>query len=385
MCDTGTVIRASSRIDAIPSYEAGLSTSEVLARYGVAHAVKLASNESPYPPLPQVEAVIAAGVGGLNRYPDAPARGLRRALADRHGVAPEQVTVGNGSCELLLLAGQALLDPGTTLVHAAPSFSLYGHLAAAAGAEAVEVPLAEDDGHDLDAMAAAIDERTRLVIVCNPNNPTGVRRTADEIEAFLDGVPEDLAVLVDEAYADFVTAPDAGRTMSMARERPNLLVLRTFSKAHGLCGLRVGYGVGAPGWVEALDKVRQPFNTNALGQAAALESLRHPAALDRRVRETVAERERMQGALARTAWAFTPSDANFILVRPDPGRAANGRSVHEQLLRMGVIVRDGAALGCPGRLRVSIGTPQENTAFLDAQAALAGAAPRQTTTGRTHE
>ncbi len=149
------------------------------------------------------------------------------------------------------------------------------------------MPLADDDGHDLEAMAAAVDERTRLVIVCNPNNPTGVYRGADEIERFLDALPEDLAVLVDEAYFEFVDRPDAGRTMSMARERPNLLVTRTFSKAHGLCGLRVGYGVGGAGWIDALDRVRQPFNTNALAQAAALESLRHPAALERRVRETV--------------------------------------------------------------------------------------------------
>ena len=166
-------------------------------------------------------------------------------------------------------------------------------------------------------MAAAVDERTRLVIVCNPNNPTGVYRGADEVERFLDALPEDLAVLVDEAYYDFVDRPDAGRTMSLARERPNLLVTRTFSKAHGLCGLRVGYGVGGAGWVDALDRVRQPFNTNALAQAAALESLRHPAALERRVRETIGERVRVQEALAATSWAFTPSQANFILVEPD--------------------------------------------------------------------
>ena len=375
-------IRSSPRLDAIPRYEPGLTTAEVLARYGLERAVKLASNESPFPPLPEVEAVVAAGVAGLNRYPDGRARALRRALAERHGVGPDEVVVGNGSCELILLAGQALLDPGTTVVHADPSFALYPHLAAAAGAEALPVPLAPDDGHDLDAMAAAVDERTRLVIVCNPNNPTGVYRSADAIEAFLDLIPEDVAVLVDEAYHDFVDLPDSGRVVSMARERPNLLVTRTFSKAHGLCGLRVGYGVGGASWVGALDRVRQPFNTNALGQAAALESLRHPAALDRRVRQTVAERERMQSALAETGWAFTPSRANFILVTPDSDPVAGSSGVHEQLLRLGVIVRDGASLGCPGRLRVSVGTPEENAAFLDARARLAPS-PRETREGRT--
>lgn len=372
-------IRISERLDAIPRYEPGLTTAEVLARYGLERAVKLASNESPFPPMPEVLEVVSAGAAALNRYPDAPARALRRALAERHGVGPDGVVVGNGSCELILLAGEALLDPGTTVVHAEPSFSLYPHLAAAAGAEAVAVPLADDLGHDLDSMAAAVDERTRLVIVCNPNNPTGVHRSADEIERFLDMLPEDLAVLVDEAYFDFVDRPDAGRTMSMARERPNLLVLRTFSKAHGLCGLRVGYGVGAASWIDAIDRVRQPFNTNALAQAAALESLRHPHELERRVRAVMAERSRVAAELSATTWGFTPSQANFILVRPD----AEASGVHEQLLRLGVIVRDGAALGCSGHLRVSIGTPEENDAFLSARARLARSAPRETRPGRT--
>lgn len=379
----GVSIRVSPRLEAIPRYEPGLTTAEVLARYGIQSAVKLASNESPFPPLPEVVEVVAAGMAGLNRYPDGPARALRRALAERHGVGPDEVVIGNGSCEIILLAGQALLDPGTTIVQATPSFSLYGHLAATAGAQTVAVPLADDDGHDLEAMAAAVDERTRLVIVCNPNNPTGVYRSADAIERFVDSLPEDLAILIDEAYYDFVDRPDVGRTLSLARERPNLLVTRTFSKAHGLCGLRVGYGIGGSGWIDALDKVRQPFNTNALGQAAALESLRHPFPLERRVREVMAERARVEAALAETTWAFTPSQANFILVRPDSDPAAGSSGVHEQLLRLGVIVRDGASLGCPGRLRVSIGTPDENAAFLSARAQVAGAAPRKTQPGRT--
>ncbi len=376
-------IRTSDRLAAIPRYEPGLTTAEVLARFGIESAVKLASNESPFPPMPEVAEVVARGTAGLNRYPDAPARGLRRALAERHGVAPEDVVIGNGSCELILLAGQALLDPGTTVIHADPSFSLYPHLAAAAGADALPVPLADDLGHDLDTMAALVDERTRLVIVCNPNNPTGVYRSADEIERFLDLLPEDLAVIVDEAYYDFVDRPDAGRTMSLARERPNLLVLRTFSKAHGLCGLRVGYGVGAASWIQAIDQVRQPFNTNALAQAAALESLKHPHELERRVRAVMAERSRVASALADTRWAFTPSQANFILVTPDPPPGTGEAGYHEQLLRQGVIVRDGDPLGCPGSLRVSIGTPDENDAFLTARARLAGTAHRETRPGRT--
>lgn len=370
-------IRVSSRLDAIPRYEPGLTTAEVLTRYGLESAIKLASNESPYPPLPQVEEVVRAAIGGLARYPDGAGRALRRALAERHGVGPEQVVLGNGSCELILLAGEALLDPGATVVRGDPSFALYPHLAAVAAAGDVPVPLAGDGGHDLDAMLGHIDERTRLVIVCNPNNPTGVYRSPDEIERFLDQVPHDLAVLVDEAYFDFVDRPDAGRTMSLARERGNLFVIRTFSKAHGLCGLRVGYGVGGAGWVEALDKVRQPFNTNALAQAAALESLRHPAELSRRVAETVAERARVEQGLRDLGVPFTPSRGNFILLAADSGAHPDASRVHEELLRRGVIVRDGAALGCPGRLRVTIGTSDENTAFLAALAGVREAAPTE--------
>ncbi len=364
-------IRTSDRIAGIPHYEPGLTMAEVMDAYGLSSVVKLASNESPFPPLPEVKAVIDAGLEGLNRYPDGAARALREALADRHAVDPGQIAVGNGSCELIVHAGTALLDPGTTVIHADPSFAMYPHLVAESGAEGIAVPLAPDGGHDLDAMAAAVDERTRLVIVCNPNNPTGVYRSADEIERFLDLIPDDLAVLVDEAYYDFVAEPDRGRVSVLARTRPNLLVTRTFSKAYGLCGLRVGYGVGSEAWVRALDAVRQPFNTNQLAQVAALESLRHPHVIQARVDEAIAERDRVSAALTEMGVPFTRSHGNFILLGPpDPGMDA--RVLHEELLKRGVIVRDGSALGCPGTLRVTIGAPQENDAFLTALAAVAG-------------
>jgi len=357
----------SSRLAAIPYYEPGLTTADVLARYGLDAAVKLASNESPYPPLDAVQAVLRDGVAALNRYPDGAARALRAEIAERHGLDPGQIAIGNGSCELVLLAGQALLDPGTTLVYPEPSFGLYAHLAAAAGAVGVGVPLDAAGRNDLAAMAAAIDERTRLVILCSPNNPTGGYLAAASVEAFLDGLPEDLPVLLDEAYYDFVTEADRGRPLSQARLRPNLLLLRTFSKAHALSGLRVGYGMGSRAWVAALDRVRQPFNTSSLAQAAALESLRHPAALDRRIQETIAERARVASALESMGVRFTPSQANFILVAPD---ADDG--IHGRLLAAGVIVRDGDALGCPGTLRVSMGSPSENDAFLTALAKVLG-------------
>jgi histidinol-phosphate aminotransferase len=358
-------LRISPRLAAIPTYEPGLTVAEVLARYGLDDAVKLASNESPFPPLPEVAEVVRAGAAGLNRYPDAYARALRGDLAERHGVDLDQVVIGNGSCELILLAGQALLDPGTTVVHAAPSFAIYPHLAEAAGAEAVAVALAEDRGHDLDAMAAAVDERTRLVVICNPNNPTGVYRPADAVERFVDGLPDDVAILVDEAYFDFVDQADAGRVMSLARSRPNLMVTRTFSKAHGLSALRVGYAVGGRDWIRAIEKVRQPFNANALAQAAARESLRRRSAIAERAAAAVAERARVAAQLTESGVPFTPSRANFILLDADsPG--SGEAEVHEGLLRRGVIVRRGSALGAPGTLRVTIGSREQNDVFLAA-------------------
>lgn len=355
----------SPRLSAMPTYEPGLTMAEVMAKYGLESVIKLASNESPYPAIPEVAEVVRAGAEGLTRYPDAHARDLRGRLADQHGVPPGQIVLGNGSCELILLAGQALLDPGTAVVHADPSFAIYPHLAAAAGARAVPVPLADDDGHDLWGMAAAIDGDTRLVVICNPNNPTGVYRSANEIEEFLDQVPPDVPVLVDEAYNDFVAHPDRGRVLSLARERPNLLVTRTFSKAFGLPGLRVGYGVGSPEWVDALDRVRQPFNTNALAQAAASAALKRRSVVERQVAELTAERTRLQDALAGLGVAFTPSQANFVLIGVGAS-AEEAAIVHENLLRQGVIVRNGASLGVPGRLRVTLGTKDENDAFIDA-------------------
>ncbi len=355
-------IRASQRLEAIPTYEPGLTTAEVLARYGLSAAIKLASNESPYPPLDAVQAVVRGGVESLNRYPDAYGRVLRAQLAERHHVEIDQVVLGNGSCELILLAGQALLDPATTVVHADPSFAIYPHLAAASGAEAIAVPLEDDGGHDLMTMAAHVDERTRLVIVCNPNNPTGVYRGADELERFVEMIPDDVAIVIDEAYHDFVDLAESGRMISLARRRSNVLVTRTFSKAFGLPGLRVGYGVGGQGWIQALEKVRQPFNTNALAQAAALAALGERSAMAERVASIVSERDRVQAALQERRVPFLPSRANFILV----GAPSWDHGVHESLLRLGIIVRDGAPLGVPGRVRVTIGTPQENDAFLAA-------------------
>ena len=261
-------IRVSPRLEAIPRYEPGLTTAEVLARFGLERAVKLASNESPFPPMPEVAEVITAGHRRPQPLPRRP--GARPAAGA--GGAPRGGP-GRGGDRQRLVRADPLRGPGAArpgderrarrpVVRALPAPRRGGR--ARAPCRCRWRPTSATTST---RWRRRWTRRTRLVIVCNPNNPTGVYRSADEIERFVDALPEDLAILVDEAYFDFVDRPDAGRTMSLARERPNLLVTRTFSKAHGLCGLRVGYGVGGSGWIAAIDKVRQPFNTNALAQA----------------------------------------------------------------------------------------------------------------------
>ena len=350
-------IRASQRLEAIPTYEPGLTTAEVLARYGLSAAIKLASNESPYPPLDAVQAVVRGGVESLNRYPDAYGRVLRAQLAERHHVEIDQVVLGNGSCELILLAGQALLDPATTVVHADPSFAIYPHLAAASGAEAIAVPLEDDGGHDLMTMAAHVDERTRLVIVCNPNNPTGTYNTLEEFVSFLRAVPKRVVVAVDEAYYEYVTAPDYPQTLSLREEYPNLVALRTFSKIHSLAGLRIGYRIGHADLVTELHKTREPFNVNSLSQAAALACLENWRVVPERALRNERERERLAAHLKALGFRVTPSQANFLLARCD----GNAGQLTTALLHKGVIVRPMHAFGLgEGALRISVGLPEEN-------------------------
>ncbi|MGX6447772.1 pyridoxal phosphate-dependent aminotransferase, partial [Patulibacter sp. S7RM1-6] len=247
----------------------------------------LASNECPDPPLPEVVEAASAALAATNRYPDPSYLPLREALAAHSGVEAERIAVGNGSCDLLLALGEALLEEGTELVHAWPSFSVYPHLEAATGATAVRVPLDADHRHDLDAIADAITERTRLVIVCNPNNPTSTAVGLDALRAFVRRVPEDVVVLLDEAYVEFAEAYRPEDSIALLDEHPHLIILRTFSKLYGLAGLRVGYGLcSTPELVGAVARVRQPFSLNVAAAAAATEALRHPGATGARIAAT---------------------------------------------------------------------------------------------------
>jgi histidinol-phosphate aminotransferase len=350
------------------AYEPGLPLELVMARYGLDRVVKLASNEFPLPPFPAVKEAVVAALDDLNRYPDGHCTALREALAAHYGRRPEQVIVGNGSCELLMLLGDALLEAGDAVVFADPSFVVYGDICRRHRARAVTVPLV-DFSHDLEAMAAAVTPRTKMVIVCNPNNPTGTYVPTEEVAALAAALPDDVLLVVDEAYNEFVTRDDRDGCLALQAGRDNVVVLRTFSKIYGLCGLRVGYGLCSPAVHDAVEKLRQPFNVNRLAQVAATEALRHQDEVARRREANARVRARMVAALAERGLATVPSEANFMLVQAT-GLAVSPERVFEELLRRGVIVRDGASLGCPGWIRVSVGTEEETEVFLAAMDAL---------------
>ena len=350
-------IELNARVRDIPAYPAA-ETYE----YG-GELVKLASNETPWAPHPAVLEAVEGAMGALNRYPDPAKSVLRARIAERHELPAGRVAVGNGSCELLLAAAEAMLEPGAEIVYAWPSFSMYPHLAAMTGARAVTVPLDAEDRHDLDAMAAEVTAATRLVLVCNPNNPTATALAVERIDAFVAALPRHVLVILDEAYVEFSTLQDPFTSLELLERHPNLVLLRTFSKVYGLCGLRVGYALGSEDFRLAVDRVRQPFSVNALAQAAASEAIRHQDEVERRVERTAVERFHVEEALAERGLETADSEANFSWVSlGDRDEAA----VMRALAARGVIVRAGAALGAEGRLRVTYGTRAENDRFLEA-------------------
>jgi histidinol-phosphate aminotransferase len=347
----------------LPRYEAGLPSADASERYGVAEVVKLASNESPYPPHPAVIEAISEAAARINRYPDPAAKLLRRRLAERHETDPARIAVGNGSCEILLAAAEALCEPGAEIVFAWPAFSIYPHLPALTGAREIRVPLAEGDVHDLESMLAEVTAATQLLLVCNPNNPTGTHLPADQIGAFCERVPGHVTVILDEAYVDFQTNDDPDASVDLMAEFPNLVCLRTFSKNHGLAGLRVGYALCAPQLRAALDAVRQPFSVNTLAQAAATEALSHSDDLADRVERTIVERVTVEEGVRELGLVTPTSQANFSWVEVGD---RDEQEVIDGLGSRGVIVRGGTSLGGPGHIRVNYGTRAENERFLEA-------------------
>jgi histidinol-phosphate aminotransferase len=325
--------------------------------------VKLASNETPWAPHPAVLEAVEHELKSLNRYPDPDKATLRRRLADRFGTQPGRIAIGNGSCEILLAAADALLEPGAEIVYAWPAFSMYPHLAAMSGARALEVPLDSEGRHDLEAMAREVTAATRMVLVCNPNNPTATAVAVEEIDAFVGDLPRHVCVVIDEAYVEFSTMQDPDESLPLLERHPNLVLLRTFSKVYGLCGLRVGYAIGSEDFRLAVDRIRQPFSVNSLALAAATEALRHQDEVERRVERIAIERLHVEEELTERGLDTTDSQANFSWISlGDRDEAEVLRGLSER----GVIVRGGAALGAEGHIRVTYGTRPENDAFLAA-------------------
>lgn len=340
-------------------YVPGKPIDEVRREYGLSDIVKLASNENPLGPSPRALEAIRAALPELDRYPDGSAHHLVRALARHWEVDPASIAVGNGSDEIIHFLGLAYLRPGDQVLTGHPTFVRYESAAVLNEAEYVAVPL-RDYRFDLAAMAERLTERTRLVFIANPNNPTGTIVTRAELDRFLDRCPEETIVVLDEAYYEYVESPDYPASLDYVRTGRNVVVLRTFSKIYALAGLRVGYGIARPEIVAALEQVREPFNVNSLAQVAATASLDDPDQVARSRRVNAEGRELFYREFRRLGLPFVETQANFVLV--DVRR--DGRSVYEGLLRRGVIVRTCHLFGLPNHLRVTIGTREENERFL---------------------
>ncbi len=344
-------------LDRIPVYHPGKPIDELARELGIGDVIKLASNECPRGPFPEVVEAIAAAAPEVNRYPENSVYHLVNALAAKLGVPEENLWMGAGSTELLLCIALAVGGPGTSTVFSAPSFVMYPISAAMTGSEAIAVPATPQLGHDLGAMLDAVRSDTTLMFICNPNNPTGTYLTRTEVEACIEAVPDGTLVVVDEAYFELVTAEDYGSAMQLALTQDNVVVTRTFSKVYGLAGLRVGYAVGQPATLGQLRKAQVPFSVNSIAQVGALAALHHSDRLEERIRNNDAARTELEAGLAVRGIDFVPSQTNFVLITPD-------RSPDELaavLQEMGVIVRPMGSF-----VRVTVGTPAENARFLEA-------------------
>ncbi|MEC7815684.1 MAG: histidinol-phosphate transaminase [Pseudomonadota bacterium] len=356
---------AVSGVQALSPYQPGKPIEELARELGLnpADIIKLASNENPLGPSETALAAARKALDELCLYPDGNGFDLKQALAKRLGVGMNQITLGNGSNDVLEIIARCFATPDTEVVYSQYAFAVYPLVTQAIGAKGIAVP-AKDWGHDLDAMADAVTERTRLVFVANPNNPTGTVHTADAIEAFLDRIPERVFVVLDEAYCEYLTGDGYPDGVKLLQRYPNLIVCRTFSKAWGLAALRVGYSVSSAAIADILNRVRQPFNVDSVALAAATAVLGDEPYLQRSREVNAAGLRQLTEGFDRMGLTYIPSAGNFVAV--EVGEAAAG--VYQALLARGVIVRPVAGYGMPRHLRVSVGLPEENERFLDALA-----------------
>ncbi len=346
----------------LPVYQPGRPIEEVARELGLPakEIIKVASNENPFGPSPAAVAAIEKALAELHLYPDGNAYYLKRKLAGKFGLDPSHFILGNGSNEIIEFAGHALMAPGTEVVVSEYCFAIYPIVARLFGAEVVTVPAA-NYGHDLSAMRKAITPRTRVVFVANPNNPTGTLASKEDVLRLVDGVPEDTLLVMDEAYIEFLDDPVDLLPLVRLGKKPNLLLMRTFSKVYGLAGLRVGYGIGHPELVAALEKIRQPFNINAAAQTAAIAALDDTEHVERTKTNNREGLAFLEDACRKLRLEYVPSAANFLLIK-----VGEGQKVFEKLQNAGVIARPMGGYRLPEWIRISVGTPAENARSFEA-------------------
>lgn len=348
--------RPRSVVADLPAYRPGKGAAQAEAEHGITGAIKLASNENPLAPLDPIVDAIHQAASGVNRYADHRATAVREALAAKLGVTADQVTVGNGSSGILQQLFFSYVDPGDEVVYPWRSFEVYPVFTRLMNGVAVQVPLAADLGFDVAALAAAVTDRTKLMFLATPNNPTGVASTTTELRSLLEQIPSTVIVCIDEAYREFLDAGFGDPVTELLPDFPNVVVTRTFSKAHGLAGLRVGYAIGSPEVIATIDKTMLPFTVNALAQVAALAALENEPAITERVQGILAERARVEVELAAAGWSLPNHQGNFVwLVTGD-----RTDSIALDLERTGVVVRPFSGEG----IRVTIGSVVENDRFL---------------------
>ncbi len=356
-----------SHVRAIAPYVGGKPISEVAREFGLDESkiVKLASNENPLGMPESAKKAMAKAAEDLGRYPDSNGFDLKNALAKKLNVPFEWITLGNGSNDILELTARAVAHEGDEVVFSKHAFAVYPLATQAVGGKAIEVAATKDYGHDLPAMLKAITSRTRLVFVANPNNPTGTFLPAKEIEAFIEQVSSNVVVVIDEAYNEFLTPEQQYDAIAWVRKYPNVIVSRSFSKAYGLAGLRIGYGVAQNNITDLLNRIRQPFNVNSLAQAAAIAALADVEFLKKCYELNRAGYAQLTAAFEQMGLRYLPSSGNFVLVKVGDDVDA-GAKVNLELLKAGVIVRPVGNYGLPEWLRISIGLPEENQAFIEA-------------------
>ncbi len=349
------MISVSENIRNISPYVPGKPIEELERELGISGSIKLASNENPLGPSPKATAAIKKAVEGLNRYPDGSGFHLSQALAKKYEVDSSRIVLGNGSNELIELAVRTFVQPGDEVISAEPSFVVYRMITQAAGGMNVIVPC-KDMRHDLDAMADRITQKTKIVFIANPNNPTGTMNTKAEMDRFMERVPDHVIVAVDEAYFEYVTHADYPDSVDYLKAGKDVLALRTFSKIYGLAGLRIGYGITTAGIAELMNKVRQPFNTNSLAQVGALAALADRKHVEKTIAINNEGKQYLYQSFQQLGVSYIPTETNFILFET----RLDGRELYDALLKQGVIIRPMGGK----RLRVTIGLPEENKRFV---------------------